>query len=137
MEDRLDNFGGAVADEDRFGCEVEHAAELGGDHPVLGWVELKEGPELPGADHFAVEVHQEELGGVGVRQEAGVDLQAELGNELGERPRAWGMRARFFFEPLDSLDQKQLARAQAGAAGRPMALHLELNLSLEPRGTCA
>ena len=121
VQNRLDDFSRAVADEDRFRGEVEHPAQLGRNHPILRRVKLKQSPELPGANHFAVEVHQEELGGVRVRQKTRVDLQSQLGNELGERPRAGGMRARLSLEPLDSLDQGQLARAQAGAAWRACA----------------
>ena len=72
---------------------------------ILRRVQLQEGPKLSGADHFAVEVHQEQLGGVGIGQEAGVDLQPQLGNELGESPRARGMSARLVLEPLESIDQ--------------------------------
>ena len=121
MEDRLDDLGRSVADEDRIGVELEHAAQLGRDHAVLRRIELQQGAELPGPDHFAVEVHQEQLGGVRVGQKAGIDLQPKLGDELGERPCAGGVRARLFLEPLDSLDQGRLTRALADPAAERFA----------------
>ena len=79
-----------------------------------------------------MEVHQEQLGGVRIRQKTGVDLQSQLGDELGERPRAGGMCAGIFLEPLDSFDQGQLTGTQPGAARRAAALSLKLELSLKP-----
>ena len=130
VEDRLDDLGSPVTDEDRLRGDVQHAAQLGGDHRVLRRVQFQQSPQLPGANHLALEVHQEELGGVGVGQEAGVDLQPQLGHELGKGPRAWGMSARLILEPLESVDQGKLARTQASASRRPAALSLELELSL-------
>ena len=72
------------------GIELEHAAQLGRDHSVLRRIQLQQGAELPGPDHLAVEVHQEQLGRVGVGQEAGVDLEPQLGDAAWRASRRWG-----------------------------------------------
>ena len=99
------------------GSRSEHPAELGRDHAVLRRVQLQQRAELPRPDDLAVQVHQEQVGGVRVGQEAGVDLQPELGDLLGERPGAGRMRARLLLEPLDPLDQGLLAGVEVGPPG--------------------
>ena len=82
VKDRLDDLGSAVADEDRLGGQVEHPAELGRDHAILRGVQFQQSAKLPGADHFPVEVHQEQLGGIRVGKEAGVNLEPSSGMSL-------------------------------------------------------
>ena len=125
VQDRLDDFDRPVADEDRIGVKLEHPAQLGRDHPVLRRIEFQQCTEFPGPDDFALEVHHEQLGRIRVGQKAGIDLEPQLGNALGERPRAGRVRAGLLLEALDSLDQSGLTRALADPRQRFPSLLLQ------------
>ena len=79
--------------------------QLGGDYAVLRRIKLEEGAEPSRTDDFSMKVHEKEIRRIRIRQKAGIHFEPELGDALGERPGAGGMRARLFFEPLDPLDQ--------------------------------
>ena len=105
MQDRLDDLDGPVADEQVLGRHSHRPAQLAGDHPVLRRIELQQPAQLARADDLAVEVVEEEVGGVGVGQEAGVDPEPQLGDQLGQRRGTRRVRAGFPLQELDPLGQ--------------------------------
>ena len=58
-----------------------------------------------------MKVHQEKIGRVRIGQEAGIHFEPELGDALGQRPGAGGMRARLPLKALDPFDQGGFTRA--------------------------
>ena len=113
MQDGLNDLDSPVADEEVLGGNSHSAAELVGDHAVLRGIELQQPAQLARANHLAMQVIKEQVGGVRIGKKAGIHAKSKLGNHPGQRGSTRRMRSRLPLQQLDPLSQRRFAGTQS------------------------
>jgi hypothetical protein len=90
---RLDRLDRAVADEDLRGVDAERRRQHPGDVVVRRGVRLEHLAHRAGLDELGRHPLDEQVGRVGVREEAGVDVHLQVGDAVAQREEAGRVRA--------------------------------------------